>query len=111
VTTPRSSASSRRTASRPEIEAALAFAAKLPPLDAKVMLKATWDAARLAHRVGVTTFADLSFGTLPGGDKAYETVAADPNFPLRIVLNPVIQVFSKTRGRCQGRPRLSHRAA
>jgi predicted amidohydrolase YtcJ len=50
-----------------EIEAALAFAAKLPPLDAKVMLKATWDAAKLAHRVGVTTFADLSVGTLPGG--------------------------------------------
>ena len=78
-----------------EIEAALAFAAKLPPLDAKVMLKATWDAARLAHRVGVTTFADLSFGTLPGGYKAYGTVAADPNFPVRIVLNPVIQVFQK----------------
>lgn len=78
-----------------EIEAALAFASKLPPLDAKTMLKATWGAAALAHRVGVTTFADLSFGTIPGGYKAYQTVAADPDFPVRIVLNPVIQVFQK----------------
>jgi predicted amidohydrolase YtcJ len=76
-----------------EIKAALTFASKLPPLDDKTLLKATWDAARLAHRVGVTTFADLSFGSIPGGYKAYQTVAADPNFPLRIVLNPIIQVF------------------
>ena len=76
-----------------EIEAALTFVAKLPPLDAKTLVKATWDAAKLAHRTGVTTFADLSFGSLPGGYKAYQTVAADPNFPLRIVLNPIIQVF------------------
>ncbi len=78
-----------------EIEAALAFAAKLPPLDAETMLKATRDVATQAQRVGVTTFADLSFGTLPGGYKAYQTVAADPDFPVRIVLNPVIQVFQK----------------
>ncbi|MGH6825011.1 amidohydrolase [Methyloceanibacter sp.] len=78
-----------------EITAALAFAEKLPPLDAKTMLKATWGAAELAHRVGVTTFADLSFGTIPGGYKAYQTVAADPNFPVRTVMNPVIQVFQK----------------
>jgi len=78
-----------------EIEAALAFVAKLPPLDSKTLLKATWDAAKLAHRVGVTTFADLSFGTLPGGYKAYQTVAADPGFPVRIVMNPLIQVFQK----------------
>ena len=78
-----------------EITATLAFAAKLPPLDAKTMLKATWDAARLAHRTGVTTFADLSFGTIPGGYEAYKTAAADPGFPLRTVLNPVIQVFEK----------------
>jgi predicted amidohydrolase YtcJ len=76
-----------------EIKAALTFASKLPPLDAKTSLKATWDAAELAHRVGVTTFADLSFGSIPGGYKAYQTVAADPNFPVRIVLNPLIQVF------------------
>ncbi len=78
-----------------EIEAALTFVAKLPPLDAKTLVKATWDAAKLAHRTGVTTFADLSFGSLPGGYKAYQTVAADPNFPLRIVLNPIIQVFQQ----------------
>ena len=76
-----------------EIEAALTFVAKLPPLDTKTLVKATWDAAKLAHRTGVTTFADLSFGSLPGGYKAYQTVAADPDFPLRIVLNPIIQVF------------------
>jgi predicted amidohydrolase YtcJ len=76
-----------------EVQAALAFAAKLPPLDAKTLLKATWDAATLAHRAGVTTFADLSFGTLPGGYKAYQAAAADPDFPVRIVMNPVIQVF------------------
>jgi predicted amidohydrolase YtcJ len=45
-----------------EIEAALAFVAKLPPIDSETLLKATWDAAKLAHRVGVTTFADLNFG-------------------------------------------------
>jgi predicted amidohydrolase YtcJ len=31
-----------------EIEAALTFAAKLPPLDAALLTKATWDAAKLA---------------------------------------------------------------
>jgi hypothetical protein len=76
-----------------EIKAALAFASKLPPLDDQTMLKATWDAAMLAHRVGVTTFADLSFGSIPGGYKAYKTAAADQNFPVRTVLNPIIQVF------------------
>ena len=76
-----------------EIEAALTFVAKLPPLDNKTLVNATWNAAKLAHRTGVTTFADLSFGSLPGGYKAYQTVAADPDFPLRIVLNPIIQVF------------------
>jgi predicted amidohydrolase YtcJ len=85
-----------------EITAALAFAEKLPPLDDKTMLKATWNAAELAHRVGVTTFADLSFGTIPGGYKAYQTAAADPNFPLRTVLNPVIQVFQKPEVAAKG---------
>jgi predicted amidohydrolase YtcJ len=78
-----------------EIEAALAFVAKLPPLDSDLLVKATRDASKLAHRVGVTTFADLSFGTIPGGYKAYQAMAADPDFPIRIVLNPVIQVFQK----------------
>jgi predicted amidohydrolase YtcJ len=78
-----------------EIEAALAFVAKLPPLDANLLTKATWDAAKLAQRVGVTTFADLSFGSFPGGYKAYQTVAADPNFPIRVVMNPIIEIFQK----------------
>lgn len=78
-----------------EVDAALTFVKKLPPLDAKTMLKATWDAGKLAHRAGVTTFADLSFGTIPGAYKAYQAAAADPNFPVRIVLNPLIQVFQK----------------
>jgi predicted amidohydrolase YtcJ len=56
------------------------------------LLKATWDASKLAHRVGVTTFADLNFGTLPGAYKAYQTVAADPDFPVRIVLNPLVSI-------------------
>ncbi|MEP9352380.1 amidohydrolase [Xanthobacter sp. KR7-65] len=78
-----------------EIEAALTFVQKLPPLDEKVLLKATWDAARLAQRVGVTTFADLSFGSLPGAYKAYQAAAADPDFPERIVLNPIIEIFQQ----------------
>lgn len=78
-----------------EIKAALAFVAKLPPLDDKILLKATWDAARLAHRSGVTTFADLSFGSFPGAYQAYKTAAADPNFPERVVLNPIIQLFQE----------------
>jgi predicted amidohydrolase YtcJ len=78
-----------------EIEAALAFVAKLPPLDTNLLIKATWDASKLAHRAGVTTFADLSFGSFPGGYKAYQAVAADPNFPVRIVMNPIIDVFQK----------------
>jgi predicted amidohydrolase YtcJ len=85
-----------------EIKAALAFASKLPPLDAKTLLKATWGAAELAHRVGVTTFADLSFGSIPGGYKAYQTVAADPNYPVRIVLNPIIQVFESPEVAAKG---------
>ena len=63
--------------------------------DARALPKATWNAAKLAHRVGVTTFADLSFGFLPGGYQAYRTVAADPKFPVRIVLNPLIEIFQK----------------
>lgn len=78
-----------------EIEAALTFVQKLPPLDTKILLKATWDAARLAHRVGVTTFADLSFGSIPGAYAAYQAAAADPAFPERIVLNPIIQLFQQ----------------
>jgi predicted amidohydrolase YtcJ len=78
-----------------EIEAALAFVANLPPLDAALLTKATWDAAKLAQRVGVTTFADLSFGSFPGGYKAYQNVAADPNYPIRIVMNPIIEIFQK----------------
>jgi predicted amidohydrolase YtcJ len=76
-----------------EIPAALTFFAKLPLLDGKVLLKATWDAAKLAHRTGVTTFADLSFGFIPGGYRAYQAAAADPDFPVRIVLNPLINIF------------------
>jgi predicted amidohydrolase YtcJ len=76
-----------------EIQAALTFFAKLPPIDSKELVKATRDAGKLAHRVGVTTFADLNFGALPGGYKAYQTVAADPDFPVRIVLNPLINIF------------------
>jgi predicted amidohydrolase YtcJ len=78
-----------------EVEAALAFAAKVPVFDAKALPKARWNAAKLAHRVGVTTFADLSFGFLPGGYQAYQTVAADPEFPVRIVLNPLLDIFLK----------------
>jgi hypothetical protein len=85
-----------------EITAALAFAEKLPPLDDKTMLKATWNAAKQAHRAGVTTFADLSFGTLPGGYKAYQAAAADPDFPVRTVLNPIIQVFQKPEVAAKG---------
>jgi predicted amidohydrolase YtcJ len=78
-----------------EVNAALAFAAKAPVFDPKALPKATWNGAKLAHRVGVTTFADLSFGFLPGGYQAYQTVAADPEFPVRIVLNPLIEIFQK----------------
>ncbi|HEY6992883.1 MAG TPA: amidohydrolase [Xanthobacteraceae bacterium] len=78
-----------------EVNAALTFAAKLSVFDAKALPKATWNAAKLAHRVGVTTFADLSFGFLPGGYEAYQAVAVDPDFPVRIVLNPLIEIFQK----------------
>ncbi len=76
-----------------EIPAALTFFAKLPLLDGEVLLKATWDAAKLAQRTGVTTFADLSFGFIPGGYKAYQAAASDPDFPVRILLNPLINIF------------------
>lgn len=78
-----------------EIKAALSFIEKLPPATPEVLTKATRDAAQLAHRVGVTTFADLSFGSIPGGYKVYQTLAADPDYPLRTVLNPLIQFFSQ----------------
>jgi len=76
-----------------EISAALHFIESLPPMSPQLVKKATYDAAKLAHRSGITTFSDLSFGTIPGGYKAYQTAAADPEFPLRTVLNPLIQVF------------------
>jgi predicted amidohydrolase YtcJ len=59
------------------------------------LLKATRDAGELAHRVGVTTVTDLSFGTIPGGYQAYQTAAAEPDFPVRVVLNPLISIFQK----------------
>jgi predicted amidohydrolase YtcJ len=85
----------RTTGEIEEISAALAFIAKLPPLDAKILGKATADAGELARRVGVTTIADLSFGSLPGGYAAYRAAAADPDFPVRMVMNPIIQVFQE----------------
>ena len=78
-----------------EVAAAFAFVAKLPSLDSKFLLKATRDAGELAHRVGVTTVTDLSFGTIPGGYQAYQTAAAEPDFPVRVVLNPLISIFQK----------------
>ncbi|MGI9644678.1 MAG: amidohydrolase [Ilumatobacteraceae bacterium] len=48
------------------------------------MRQATWDAGRLAQRVGCTTFTDLAAGLLPGAIESYRDAAADPNYPLRV---------------------------
>ncbi len=48
------------------------------------MRQATWDAGRLAQRVGCTTITDLAAGLLPGAIESYRDAAADPEFPLRL---------------------------
>lgn len=65
----------------------------LPKVDDAVLKKATWNAAKLAHQVGVTTIADASFGTIPGAYKAYQDAAADPDYPVRTTLYPMIELI------------------
>ena len=78
-----------------EIKAVLAFLPSLPPISAEVMEKSVRDIGRMVHRVGVTTFTDMNFGTVPGAYKAYKAAADDPSFPVRTVLHPVIQIFEE----------------
>jgi len=78
-----------------EISALLDFLPHLPPLSPEIMEKSLRDVGRMAHRVGVTTFTDMNFGSIPGSYKAYQTVAADPAFPVRSVLHPMIQIFEE----------------
>jgi len=76
-----------------ELDAVKKLLPKLPPVDDKLMLKATWNSGKLAHQVGVTTIADASFGLIPGAYKAYAAAAADPDFPVRLTLYPVIDAI------------------
>jgi predicted amidohydrolase YtcJ len=76
-----------------ELAAVMKLLPQLPKMDAKLLLQSTWNAAKLAHQVGVTSISDASFGTIPGGYQAYQSAAADPNFPVRVTLYPLIDVI------------------
>ncbi|MCA9778729.1 MAG: amidohydrolase [Candidatus Eremiobacteraeota bacterium] len=80
-----------------EIEAVKKLLPFLPKVDDKFLLKATWNAGKLAHQTGVTTIADASFGTIPGGYKAYKTATDDPNYPVRVTVYPVIDVIKSPK--------------
>jgi len=76
-----------------ELDAVKRLLPSLPKVDDALMKKATWNAAKLAHQVGVTTIADASFGTIPGAYKAYKDAAADADFPVRTTLYPMIDLI------------------
>lgn len=85
-----------------EIEAVKNLLPFLPKVDDAVLLKATWNAAKLAHQVGVTTIADASFGSIPGSYKAYQTAAGDPEFPVRMTLYPVVDIIASPQIQAKG---------
>lgn len=74
-----------------EADAVKRLLPQLPPVNDKLLLTATWNSAKLAHQVGVTSIGDASFGMIPGSYKAYADAAADPNFPVRLTLYPLIE--------------------
>lgn len=76
-----------------EVKAIMGLLPHLPKIDDKAILKATWNAAKLAHQVGVTTIADSSFGSLPGSYKAYRTAVDTPDFPVRVTLYPLVETI------------------
>jgi predicted amidohydrolase YtcJ len=80
-----------------EIDAIKRLLPKLPPVDDALLLKGTWNAAKLAHQVGVTTIGDASFGTIPGSYKAFKAASESPDYPVRILLNPVLDVIQSPR--------------
>lgn len=85
-----------------ELSAVASLLPKLPKVDDALLLKATWNAAKLAHRVGVTSVSDASFATVPGSYQAYRAAASDPNFPVRTTLYPVITVVESPEGQRLG---------
>lgn len=76
-----------------ELDAVKRLLPFLPKVGDELMKKATWNAAKLANQVGVTTIADASFGTIPGAYKAYKDAADDPSFPVRTTLYPMIDLI------------------
>lgn len=76
-----------------EAQAIMGLLPQLPKLDDKALLKATWSAAKLAHQVGVTSVGDASFGSIPGGYKAYRTAVDSPDFPVRVTLYPLLETI------------------
>jgi predicted amidohydrolase YtcJ len=85
-----------------ELSAIESLLPKLPKIDEKLLLKASWNAAKLAHQVGVTSIADASFGTIQGSYQAYRQAASDPSFPVRTTLYPVISVLDSPLGQKLG---------
>jgi predicted amidohydrolase YtcJ len=76
-----------------EAKALEKFIPKLPKVDAQKMDMATWNAAKLANLAGVTTISDASFGTMAGSYEAYRRAAANPDYPVRLVLYPMYNVL------------------
>lgn len=92
----------RLTGELEELSALKRFLPYLPKVNDKVMKEATWNAGKLAHRVGVTSIADASFGLIPGAYKAYSSAAADPNFPVRLTLNTMVELLQSKKIQDEG---------
>jgi len=85
-----------------ELDAVKKLLPFLPKVDDKFLLKATWSAGKLAHQTGVTSIADASFGSIPGGYQAYKTASEDPDFPVRVTLYPVIDAIESPKVQALG---------
>ena len=85
-----------------ELAAVMKLLPQLPKMDAKLLLKSTWNAAKLANQVGVTSISDASFGTIPGGYQAYRSASEDPGFPVRLTLYTVIDVIDSPEIQAKG---------
>jgi predicted amidohydrolase YtcJ len=85
-----------------ELAAVMKLLPQLPKMDAQRLLQSTWNAAKLANQVGVTSISDASFGTIPGGYQAYKAATDDPNFPVRLTLYTVIDALESPEIQAKG---------
>lgn len=80
-----------------EIKALKLLLPYLPMAGPKEVQIITRNAAKLAHRAGVTTFTEAALGFIPGGYEAYKNEVMKADFPTRVVIFPEID-FVKSQG-------------